>query len=337
MNCYQNLQPYQAVKLEEIEKSIYDEVFFFKKNVNKVVIDIEEILKREVLVFSDYDYNLPQNIFCLNSKSFFEIVGRKIISPLWFEKKINALNCSMITAPMLLGFLKKRSKKGRKIVIEYFPFSNEEKQGIFDCLKKDLTTDILYPYSYRDFKTGSEKVSPKAGWSFSVEKKIYLGEGEKHIRKFTEKYFLNFDLNGKVVYDPACSTGQFLFSFKKNHPNIFTIGHDLSDEMVNYASRFVDEACCCNALNSPLDSKTVDIMFLRFLNGEIVTTKTAYKMMRSLAIKVKKKGLIVAFGHTPFLIREKWLVKNNFKILNKVGYDRKCDAIFQYYVLEIGD
>ena len=74
-------------------------------------------------------------------------------------------------------------------------------------------------------------------------------------------------MNNKVIYDPACSTGEFLEDFKKKFPESYTIGHDLSQEMVNYAKDFVDEACCCNAIDSPLKEKSVDLMFLRFLNS----------------------------------------------------------------------
>jgi len=331
MKYYGNRRPYSELEKENIEKKIYEETFFFKKNIKKVTINYSKIIQRKSVLLADYDYNLPQNIFIIKAKGTKEIVGRKIISPLWFSKKINAMNCSMITAPMLLGILKSRKKINRKIIIEYFPFFNEEKQGVFDNLKKDFTSDILYPYQYRDFKTKKVKTSSKKGWRFSLKKKKNLSYGEGHIRKFTKGYFSY--LENEVIYDPACSTGEFLLSLKKNHPKIFTIGHDLSREMINYASRYVDQAYCCDASNSPLANKSVDIMFLRFLNDEIVTNKKAYKIMRKLKDKIKAKGLIVAFGHTPVLMRKRWLLANGFKILNSIGYDAYYDAIFQYYVL----
>lgn len=142
-------------------------------------------------------------------------------------------------------------------------------------------------------------------------------------------------MNNKIIYDPACSTGEFLEDFKKNYPKSYTIGHDLSQEMVDYAKNFVDESCCCNAINSPLKEKSVDLMFLRFLNSEVVTTKDAYKIFKVLVSKVKKNGIIVCFGHTPVLITKKWFIENNLRPIICNGYDSDRDAIFQYYVFEV--
>ena len=142
-------------------------------------------------------------------------------------------------------------------------------------------------------------------------------------------------MNNKIIYDPACSTGEFLSEFKKNHPTCHTIGHDLSQEMIDYAKDYVDEACCCNAINSPLKDKSVDLMFLRFLNSEVVNTKDAYKIFKVLLKKVKKHGLIVCFGHTPLLITKRWFIANKLKPIICNGYNKKRNAIFQYYVFEV--
>ena len=337
MQSYNNdfpLDYYDELEKKEIE--IYNEMYFDEEKIKTISnIDLKKILSRKAIIFEDFDYNLPQNIFVINSYKGKKIVGRKIRSTLRIENKINAINCSMITAPMLLGFLKTRSKKGRKIFVEYFPFNNEEKKYIFNDLKQNRLYDIYYPYKYRDFYTNQEEKSPETGWTFNPEKKEYLGYGEVHFRNFTTKFFADTNMDGKNIYDPACSTGEFLSDFKKNHPTSHTIGHDLSQEMIDYAKDFVDESCCCNAINSPLKNKTIDVMFLRFLNSEVVTTKDAYRIFKVLIQKVKKQGLIVCFGHTPVLITKQWFIKNNLKPIICNGYDAKRNAIFQYYVFEV--
>lgn len=337
MKSYKNKYPLDYYnELEKEEINIYNEMYFENENVETISdINCKDILSRDTIIFEDYDYNLPQNIFIISSYKGQKIVGRKIRSVLRIENKINAINCSMITSPMLLGFLKKKIKEGRKITIEYFPFTNEEKKYVFEELKSNRLYDIYYPYKYRDFDSNKEEKSPETGWTFNPEKKEYLGYGEVHFRKFTSKFFMNQDMNSKIIYDPACSTGEFLEDFKKNYPKSYTIGHDLSQEMVNYAKDFVDESCCCNALNSPLKEKSVDLMFLRFLNSEVVTTKDAYKIFEVLIPKVKKNGIIVCFGHTPVLITKQWFIKNNMKPIICNGYDPDRDAIFQYYVFEV--
>ncbi len=231
--------------------------------------------------------------------------------------------------------LSKRDKKGKQITIEYYPFNNEEKLYIFNEIKNNRKIDIYYPYKYRDFYTNKEEVSPETGWSFNPDKKEYLGYGEVHFREFTRDYLKSLNKNYNVAYDPACSTGEFLSDYKKSFPNSHTIGHDLSKEMIDYAKDYVDEACCCNAINSPLKDKSVDLMFLRFLNSEVVSTNMAYKIFRVLVNKVKKDGLIICFGHTPVLIKKEEFIKYGLETLICNGYDKKRNAIFQYYVFKV--
>lgn len=337
MKSYDNKYPLDYYnELEKNEIKIYNEMYFDEKEIPTINnINCKKILSRKVAEFEDFDYNLPQSIFIIKSYNGKEIVGRKIRSVLRIENKINAINCSMITSPMLLGFLKSRSKKARKIRIEFYPFTNEEKKYIFNDLKNNRLYDIYYPYKYRDFITNKEEKSPDTGWTFNPEKKEYLGYGEVHFRKFTTDFLKNKNMDNKIIYDPACSTGEFLDDFKKSYPNSYTIGHDLSQEMINYAKNFVDESCCCNAINSPLKDKSVDLMFLRFLNSEVVTTRDAYKIFKVLLPKVKKTGTIVCFGHTPVLITKQWFIKNKLKPIICNGYDYERNAIFQYYVFEV--
>ena len=194
MKSYDNKYPldyYNELEKKEIE--IYNEMYFNDEKVKMISnIDCKNILARNTVIFEDYDYNLPQNLFIISLYKGQKIIGRKMRSVLRIENKINAINCSMITAPMLLGFLKKRIKNGRKIIIEYYPFTNEEKKYVFNDLKNNRLYDIYYPYKYRDFHTNKEEHSPNTGWSFNPEKKEYLGYGEVHFRKFTHNFFKNF-------------------------------------------------------------------------------------------------------------------------------------------------
>ena len=337
MESYNNSFPLDYYnELEPKEKEIYEELFYNDDNVELLEkINIKDICMRDSIIFRDFDYNLPQNIFIINFHNGKKIVGRKIRSILRIENKINAINCSMINSPMLLGFLKNRSKDKRQITIEYYPFTNEEKKCIFNKLISDRTFDIYYPYKYRDFYSNKEEQSPDTGWTFNPDKKEYLGFGETHLRKFTSDFFKNIDMDNKIIYDPACSTGEFLSSLKKEYPKCYTIGHDLSQEMINYAKNYVDESCCCNALNTPLKENSVDIMFLRFLNSEVVSTQAAYKILKELLPKVRKKGLVVCFGHTPVLIKKEQFEKFGLKTIICNGYDKERNAIFQYYVFEV--
>ena len=187
------------------------------------------------------------------------------------------------------------------------------------------------------YYTKNEKKSPLSGWSLNKEKVIYLGYGEEHIRKYTKEYLLQNKLveNNCIIFDPACSTGQFLYELKKHFPNCKTIGQDLSKEMVDYARNYVDEIYHGNAIKTFITDKSVDILILRFLNSEVVTTITAYRLFNKLIATVKNNGLIICFGHTPVLIRQKYFLKrNDLKILHSNGYDKDTNSIFQFYILK---
>ncbi|MDD4706375.1 MAG: hypothetical protein PHS24_04110 [Bacilli bacterium] len=118
MEFYDNEKPYSYEAMEDYEINLYNNTYFKPSN-EKTLIDIDTICSRTANLLIDRDYNLPQNIFLINDYNGKTIVGRKIRSILRIENKINAINCSMITAPMLLGILNTRNKTKRKIEISY--------------------------------------------------------------------------------------------------------------------------------------------------------------------------------------------------------------------------
>ena len=320
-------------ELQKIEDELYRK-FLIHDTIKAQNCNLSDVFKRKTEKIIEQDYNVPQNIFLLSNYKGHVIVGRKIKSILNIEGKINAINCSMITASMILGFLKSRKKFGRSIEVVFFRLTQSEKIFIFDEIKKNRLIDIYYPYRYRNFVTNKEKICARTGWIYSKKRKKILSQGEEHYRRYTKKRFKHYIFVNKKIYDPACSTGEFLYKLKKSYPMCYTIGHDLSAEMVEHASKFLDETFCCNALNSPIKEATIDMMFVRFLNSEIVTSKMAYKIMKVLIKKVKNGGLIICFGHTRVLLRKEWFKKMSLSILECNGYDRQRNAIFQYYILE---
>jgi len=58
--------------------------------------------------------------------------------------------------------------------------------------------------------------------------------------------------------------------------------------MTEYAKKFVDEIYTGDSINSPIQDNSVNIMFLRFLNSEIVTKEYSYILFDKLVKKVKK-------------------------------------------------
>ena len=105
--------------------------------------------------------------------------------------------------------------------------------------------------------------------------------------------------------------------------------------MTEYAKNFVDEIYTGNAIDSPVVDNSVNIMFLRFLNSEIVSKNDAYILFESLEKKVKKWWYIVLFGHTPVLLEKEYFLKSmHFELVNSIWYNSLNNTIFQYYVIK---
>lgn len=329
---FRNEKPLTYEELLKIENDIYMNEQIGKE-VNAGKLNLEEVFNRDLEEFKDKTYNLPQNIFYINEYKGKTIVGRKIRSVLSFENKINAIHCSMITSSMLLGILKSGNQNGKDITIEYYPFTKSEKIDVFNEIKDNQLSDIYFPFKYLDYYNDEEEKSPSTGWDLNPEKVIYLGYGEEHIRKYTISFLKNYMEDKITVFDPACSTGQFLYTIKQYYPNCKTIGQDLSKEMVEYAKKYVDEIYCGDSINTTIKDGSIDIMFLRFLNSEVVTTEYAHELFNNLYKKVKKGGMIIAFGHTPLLINIEYFRKLGLKVEQSIAYDEGYDCIFQYYVL----
>ena len=327
-----NEAPLSKDEILGLEREIYQKAEIETGTEHEPVRN-EDVLARKSCLLEDRLYNLPQNIFILDRHADRPIVGRKLLSKLNREQKITAPNCSRISAPMLLGILKEKSTAGSSVRIEYFPFSKGEKLWSFERIKTDRACDIYFPYQHHDFFTGLEKTTPPDGWKLRRDKVESLGHGEEHIRRYTREFLKDIIKGGERVYDPACSTGQFLRELKKAFSNILTIGHDLSQEMIDYAADYLDEALCCDARCSPLAPESIDIMFLRFLNEEIVTKADAYKILEILLSKVKKGGWVFCFGHTPVLIEKESFVMYGLTIAECNGYDQESDSIFQFYAM----
>jgi len=315
---------------------IFNECFFNKNDYEKDrFVDIKKITSQEICLYCDKDYHMPQHIFFIDNYRGVNLFGRKTISALSTENKINSTHCSMITCHMILGVLKDYAYENRNIMIEYYPLTKGEKVAIFRDLSKDRLVNIFYPFLYKDFATGNEnKITALSGWSFNPKRLINLSHGEEHFRQFTIELIKDYYFEGIVIYDPACSTGEFLYTLKQKYNGCVTIGHDMSSEMVEYAKDFLDYYSCVNAINSPVDDGSVDMLFLRFLNSEITTKEEAKLYFMVLYKKVKAGGHIICFGHTSVLLEVDFIKLLGMDIISCNGYCSDRDALFQYYILK---
>lgn len=326
------------------EKLSFDEMLAIEKeiyaaesgcdNVVQETCDLLEVKSRPMVEFRDKEYNLPQNIFLLKGFGDVVFVGRKLRSILHIENKINAINCSMITADMLLGVIERYGKSEKDVWLEYHPFKKSEKRGLFDKIKINNQIEIIYPFLYKKYETGLEKITPPEGWNIFPERVTYLGYGEEHIRKYSvDVLFSYLNKAGTKIFDPACSTGEFLYTLKRAYPQIITIGQDLSQAMVNYAKPYVDQIYCGDSISTPVEDGSVDVIVFRFLNSEIVSQEYAKELFNVLIKKMSDNGIAVLFGHTPVLLDLEYFTSSGCEVLQSSAYSKERDSIFQYYIL----
>jgi hypothetical protein len=296
-------------------------------------IDMSRLQQRSINYCFESFSNLPQNIFLFKQFNQ-DFVGRKTVSCLKVQGVLEELNCSQIQAHMLLGLLKETQISEDGIHLWFSPLEQGEKLYLFDLLFNDTQCNVSYPFVYLLPDTFKERRSPDDGWKLNPLRAANLGRGEQIIRDYTVSFLAQFDMTDKHIFDPACSTGQFLSTIKKTFPLCHTVGQDLSQQMVDYAKAFVDEIYCGDAINPQVQKESVDFLFLRFLNSEVTSRAYAYQLFKNLLPTCKPNSYIILFGHTPVLLSYHWLTSLGLSVVQTLGRNDKNHSIFQYYVLQ---
>lgn len=313
------------------EKQLYARQKIAAGTVAKT-LEFATILSRSVEIWMESLSGLPQNLFVWYGQSVV-LVGRKLISERKLAGVLMELCCSGISESMILGIYQCSRETKDSVGLGFYPLEPGERIAAFNLMKADSSSEIVYPFRYISPGTGKERSSPASGWSLDVTRAANLGVGEEFIRRYTIGWLKRRDLAGKRIYDPACSTGQFLREIKEACPECHTIGQDLSSQMIDYARSFVDEAYCLDAALSPVPDFTADYIFVRFLNSEVVTTEQARDLFPKILQRLKDTGTIVVFGHTPVLVEGAYFAEHGVRILQRVAHDPVTDLAFQYYVM----
>lgn len=305
-----------------------------------VEVDYADVKTRRLERHSEKHWDVPQSIFFLTysdgpEKHF--IVGRKLLSDLWIQNKIPEIHCSFISADMILGVFSDQRITEDYIHVFYHPLQNSEKLRIFKDIMfhKYDNVELAFPFSLLRKSTRKELCSPAEGWVVDDAFDVMLGCGEERIRAYTIKFLETLDSKNLKLYDPACSTGVFLSTLKQAYPESRTVGQDLSKQMVGFAKSRVDEVHVGNAMEPKIDPGSADVVFIRFLNSEVVTSAEAAQLLEALLPTVKIGGHMVIFGHTPVLLSAaNFSFLENFALKQSVGISSDRTGIFQYYVLQ---
>lgn len=306
------------------------------ESTKEVKADLKKILNRQMeTMINDTDEYISR-IFILNSYQGYKLVGYKILMNYFSSEGTETPSLdSRITADMILGiWIDQDIKKN----VRYYPLTNAEKKYIFNLIKVIGNIELYYPFVMQI----NSNLMPiwKDVWDSVNEGKSeyesikFLSETEPHFRKYTNDIVKRYKLDNSKIYDPACSTGEFLYSIKKSFPNCYVIGHDIDPVMINIGKDYLDEYLCCDASLSPIKNESIDLLILRFLNYYVVSLKEAINLFEILFEKVKFNGYIICFGHSPVLINNDILTSKKIELIQSIGYEETSDSIFQYYLIK---
>ncbi len=260
-------------------------------------------------------------------------MGYKTLSDYFVYEDAPGLLCSRLYWHNVLGLLDTFRTSDTDVTVAFDPLDEFARREAFDAISP--TTQIVHPFPNRG-ERGREETSPSDGWPVTEERAVSLNVTEEHIRRYTRDLFrpafseLTEDV---IAYDPACSTGHFLADFATINPvRIRTVGQDLSRQMTDYAEGRLEEVHQGDAMSPRPAPGTVDILFCRFLNSEVVTTRSAREMLPRLVATLRGEGLMVLLGHSPVLLDSLDLKAAGLTVLQTTA--RQDDYVFQYYVCQ---
>lgn len=317
----------------------YYQKMMLPDNIVEKEYNYNQVKTREASVFKDSMSDCVDRFFLINIQDKYQILGFKIMVNYFRNQGEASIDMdSQITADMLLGVYKKMEVDNNIVTAVYYPLEQGEKKYAFNMIKQCMDAEVTYPIVL----TQNPKDMPK--WKEIWEERIkdktkdelveFLSNTEVHLRRYTEEVLRNNQKFNFTIYDPACSTGEFLEYVKEKFSGAYAIGHDMDENMVRIAETKVDESACCNASASSIAAKSIDILVLRFLNYAVVNRTEAEKLFKKLVTRVKDDGMIICFGHTPVLLDTTFFESFGLKIIKKIGYEQFTDSIFQYYVMK---
>ena len=305
-------------------------------------VDWKVVSERDLERLEESLFGLPQSVFFLDIRKpgqpgAVRLVGRKLLSDFWVKFKIPEIHCSFITAGMILGVFLDQRLSDSLVSVHYHPLTNPEKLKVMEdiTLNDGKEAELTYPFPLLRESTRSEWGSPPEGWIVDDAYDAMLAGGEELIRAYSIQFLKQIGVEKPILYDPACSTGVFLSTLQKALPGSYTIGQDLSQQMANFAKVRIDEAHCANAASPKIKLGTADVVYIRFLNSEVIKTSEAEELLSALLPTVKSGGYIVTFGHTPVLLSSSiFRCLSGFRLTQCVGVALDKTGIFQYYVIQ---
>jgi len=276
----------------------------------------------------------PERLFTLRLGDRW-YAGYKTISDYVLDHDMPGVFCSRVYWHNILGPVTGIRVSDSDARLTFTPLAEPARRAVFDAVTP--LTELVHPFA-KHRERGKEKTSAVDGWLVTDERADFLALGEQHIRRYThDRFAARFTgrADDVLAYDPACSTGRFLSEFGRiDRDRIRTVGQDLSKQMTDYAANYIERVHHGDATNPAVEPGTVDILFSRFLNSEVVDTATARRILPELVATLRPGATMVLLGHSPVLLDAIDLTGAGLRVLQTVA--RQDDHIFQYYVCELG-
>jgi len=275
----------------------------------------------------------------LNHLFFLRVKGRDWVGRKTLQRDAHQrLHLSSVLTPfMLLGPLVQWQWSNEGVSIYFRTATLAEKTKAFDTALALSDSEVNFPFPLCD-DSNQEAVCPDEFWQCNEVLATQLNADEAHFRDHCVQLLKTMPMKGQVIYDPACSTGEFISHLARELTDYRFLASDRSASMIAYAkNRHVTSPVEFRLLDSSdaaISGIQCDVLILRFLNAEVLTRSDAHTAFRSLVHCVKPGGNLLIFGHTPVLIPVPWLAQQyHLHLLSSVAARSGQTELFQFYRL----
>ena len=242
---------------------------------------------------------------------------------------------SLIEPEMLLGRFQDFTYGDQTVDFYFLPCTLQEAREIFSSAASDKTSEIVFPFPVLDNQL-KEMVCPDEYWSEASQNAEKYAQEEVHFVNACSSLLQRRFFQTARVFDPACSTGDFIAALSGSLSHMAFIGADKSPAMIAKArNRHPDRNITFLVSDADAhDGMMCDVLILRFLNSEVVLRSDAEHHLQRLLRYVQPGGIIILFGHTPVLAPVKWLCDQlQLKFVSALDSTRD-GRLFQFYVIE---
>jgi len=275
----------------------------------------------------------PHDLFFIASKTG-RLFGRKRPVLIGTSGAETLRKCCLVDESMILGWAGHEQLTDSGVAVFYQPIDAPSRQEVFQQMAADPEAELYFPYPDLAAEDRRERCTPREFWVVTPERVAELNLDEHPIRDYILRMLSQFHLVGKVVFDPACSTGEFLAAIQSRYPGVYTIGQDASPQMIEYCRGRLDEVHCSDSVQPAIPEESADIVVFRFLNFHVVKTVDAHRLFLVNAKRCRKGGYLFVVGHTPVLVNAAWFEMIGLRVLQKTAYSGPHQASFQFYWLQ---